>query len=219
MNSETSFPYCPRKQHSSNQTTRRKLTWNDPVGWHFLIHWTEIFNQKIILFTRWPQSRHSITRKETRNNMNESKGSFEWFLHDMVIVRLDLLSPLNIKQVPQTTSQTVHLFTLHHFLILNQLLNQTEITTYCSHLGIQLHVPIHIEDCVRVGSHSHIQKKWKFRLKFLTKTIQKPIMRIKLTCLFIFNAEKKIDIEKPRIYFSIFVQRFMQSPPLSLIVH
>lgn len=54
--------------------------------------------------------------------MNESEQSFERILHDVLVMRFDLLGPLDVENMSEATGQAVQIIIFYLVFILYQLL-------------------------------------------------------------------------------------------------
>ena len=96
----------------------------------------------------------------------------------MVVMGLNLLGTLDIEDMPKTTAQTVQIVIFDFLLILHQFLNQPQVAAHPTYIGIQLQVPVHLEDSVWVGSHSHVNQEGVLRVQLLAESVEEPVLRV-----------------------------------------
>ena len=124
--------------------------------------------------------------------MNKSERGFKGLVHEMCKMILNLLSSLNINKMKSDICQAVNFFIFYLLRFIYFLHFQTHVTANTSDIWILFHVFVHIHECMTFRSKSNIKKNGEFRSKFFTKSIEKPIMRRKFTCIFVFNTKEKI---------------------------
>jgi hypothetical protein len=122
--------------------------------------------------------------------MNESEESLKGILHYVLVMSLNLLRSLKIEDMHQATCKAIQFSILEDIFLFNKFLNQPEVAASCPDIGINLHLPVHFIDSIRVRPHANIDQKEELWVELLAKTINEPVMGIKLSCLFVFDTEK-----------------------------
>lgn len=77
--------------------------------------------------------------------MNEAKGSFKGFVHQMSEVILNLLSTLYICHFEANLRKKVNIIKLTLFLFFELLDFETHVAAYSTHIRITPHIVIHLE--------------------------------------------------------------------------
>lgn len=110
----------------------------------------------------------------------------------MLVVVIDLLCPLNIEQQREQISAAIDIF--GHVIILNQLLNQPQVASDPTNVRMHLHITVHSEHRSWIGFNANVHQKSITRVQLLTKTIEKPVMRVEFSCLFVLYADEKVSV-------------------------
>ena len=108
--------------------------------------------------------------------MDEFEGTFEGLVDQMFQVIFDLLGTLNIEDDGQDAAETIHLTSRYCLLVLHLLLDQSQVPAHTAHTRVQFHAPIHLEQCILVGSHSHIHQGRVSGTQFLAEAVEEPIV-------------------------------------------
>ena len=59
-------------------------------------------------------------------------------------------------------------------------------------MPVVFHMLIHLDDCIRLRSETHIKQDCKLRSQLFAKSIEEPIVRRKFTSIFVFCAQKQV---------------------------
>jgi hypothetical protein len=108
---------------------------------------------------------------------------------------LDLLGTLDIEEVVHDAGHAVDVLLLHHLFVLDHLLNESEVAADPAYFGVDPHVPVHLEDAVPVGFHSHVEEEGVPGFQFLAKPVEEPVVRVQFACLFVLDANEQVDIQ------------------------
>lgn len=117
---------------------------NFPIG-ELLINRFEVGLEELVVFLGIIVNDrvHVVSREGSGQDMNESEGSFEWFIHKVGKVVLDLLSSLNIYELSAETCQTIYLLIFNFFILFSFLDLQTHVSADASNVRVVLHVFVH----------------------------------------------------------------------------
>ena len=122
--------------------------------------------------------------------MNEPEESLKGILHDVLVMSFNLLRSLNIEKQSQAAGQTIYIIIFDSFLILDQLLNQPQIATCSTNIWIDLHLPVHLVDSIRVRSYTNINQEKELWVELLAETIDKPVVRVQFSCFFVLDTKE-----------------------------
>lgn len=132
---------------------------NFPIG-KLLIDGFEVRLKKLVVFLRIiiNDCAHIVGGEGSRQDMNESEGSFEWFIHKMGEVILYLLSSLDVYELRAEAGQAINLLIFKFFILFSLLDFQTHVATDSTYVRVIFHVLVHFHESLSIRFQAHIQK-------------------------------------------------------------